>query len=192
MFQYVIKRLLSTIPVLIGISLLLFGIIITTFRFEQGMKLSGFGLLVYGYIKMWDYLAVAYYGNTQAVSESLSLLNQATPYNFTFWIFEVLLGIVLPAVIFLSSRYKHNPALVVLGAFLAVLGIIVNRWNVTVSGLFIPLEYSPGTLFQPEPVRYFPNVYEWGVAIGILGYMLLLLTLGARYLPLFEKDKAHS
>jgi Ni/Fe-hydrogenase subunit HybB-like protein len=63
---------------------------------------------------------------------------------------------------------------------------------VTVSGLFVPLEYSPGTLFRPEPVSYFPNLYEWGVAIGILGYMLLLLTLGARYLPLFKKENAHS
>jgi len=156
------------------------------------LKFSGFGLLVYGYIKMWDYLAIAYYGNTQAVTESLSLLNQATPYNFTFWIFEVVLGIVIPAVIFLSSRFNRNPALVVLGASLAVVGIIVNRWNVTVSGLFIPLEYSPGTLYRPEPVSYFPNSIEWGIAIGILGYMLLMLTLGARYLPLFNKEQSHS
>jgi Ni/Fe-hydrogenase subunit HybB-like protein len=156
------------------------------------LKFSGFSLLVYGYIKMWDYLAIAYYGNTQAVSESLSLLNQATPYNFTFWIFEVLLGILVPAVIFLSSRFTRNPALVVLGAFLAVLGIIINRWNVTVSGLFVPLVYSPGMLFRPEPVRYFPNLYEWGLVVGILGYMLLVVTLGVRYLPLFQKEHARS
>lgn len=156
------------------------------------IRFSGVALLVYGYIKMWDFLASTYYGNTQAVTESLTLLNQYTPYNFTFWIFEVLLGILVPAVLFLTPRFNRNPANIVLGAFLAVLGIIVNRWNVTVSGLYVPLEYSPGTLYNPAPVNYFPNLIEWGVAIGILGYMLLLLTLGAKYLPLFKEEHGHT
>lgn len=156
------------------------------------IRFSGVALLVYGYIKMWDFLASTYYGNTQAVTESLSLLNQFTPYNFTFWIFEILLGILIPAILFLTPRFNRNPAAVVLGAFLAVLGIIVNRWNVTVSGLFVPLEYSPGTIYTPAPVNYFPNLVEWGVAVGILGYMLLLLTLGAKYLPLFKEEHGHT
>jgi Ni/Fe-hydrogenase subunit HybB-like protein len=156
------------------------------------VRFSGVALLVYGYIKMWDFLASTYYGNTEAVTESLALLNQLTPYNFTFWIFEVLLGILVPAVLFLTPRFNRNPANVVLGSFLAVLGIIVNRWNVTVSGLFVPLEYSPGTLYNPAPVNYFPNLVEWGVAIGILGYMLLLLTLGVKYLPLFKEEHGHT
>jgi len=156
------------------------------------VRFSGVALLVYGYIKMWDFLASTYYGNTEAVTESLALLNQLTPYNFTFWIFEVLLGILVPAILFLTPRFNRNPANVVLGAFLAVLGIIVNRWNVTVSGLFVPLEYSPGILYNPAPVNYFPNLVEWGVAIGILGYMLLLLTLGVKYLPLFKEEHGHT
>jgi molybdopterin-containing oxidoreductase family membrane subunit len=156
------------------------------------IRFCGVALLVYGYIKMWDFLASTYYGNTQAVTESLSLLNQYTPYNFTFWIFEVLLGIIIPAILFLTPRFNRNPAAVVLGALFAVLGIIVNRWNVTVSGLFVPLEYSPGILYNPAPVNYFPNLVEWGVAIGILGYMLLLLTLGVKYLPLFKEEHGHT
>jgi molybdopterin-containing oxidoreductase family membrane subunit len=156
------------------------------------VRFSGVALLVYGYIKMWDFLASTYYGNTEAVTDSLALLNQLTPYNFTFWVFEVLLGILVPAVLFLTPRFNRNPANVVLGSFLAVLGIIVNRWNVTVSGLFVPLEYSPGILYNPAPVNYFPNLVEWGVAIGILGYMLLLLTLGVKYLPLFKEEHGHT
>ena len=155
-------------------------------------RFSGFGLLVYGYIKMWDFLATMYYGNTQAVAESLLLLNQRTPYSFSVWVVEVLLGIVVPVILFLTPRFNRNSANLVLGAGLAVIGLIVNRWNVTVSGLFVPLEYSPGTLYTLEPGNYFPNLIEWGVAIGLLGYFLLMITLGARYLPLFKEGDGHS
>lgn len=155
-------------------------------------RFSGFGLLVYGYIKMWDFLATMYYGNTQAVAESLLLLNQRTPYSFSVWVVEVLLGIVVPVILFMTPRFNRNPANLVLGAGLAVIGLIVNRWNVTVSGLFVPLEYSPGTLYTLEPGNYFPNLIEWGVAIGLLGYFLLMITLGARYLPLFKEGDGHS
>jgi molybdopterin-containing oxidoreductase family membrane subunit len=155
-------------------------------------RFSGFGLLVYGYIKMWDFLATMYYGNTQAVADSLMLLNQRTPYSFSVWVVEVLLGIVVPVILFLTPRFNRNPANLVLGAGLAVIGLIVNRWNVTVSGLFVPLDYSPGTLYTLEPGKYFPNLIEWGVAIGLLGYFLLMITLGARYLPLFKEGGDHS
>ncbi len=154
-------------------------------------RFSGLGFLVYGYIKFWDLAAVTYYGRTPAVSEALHLLNQNTPYNFGFWFGEIVLGIVLPAIIFLTPRLNRNPVNLVMGAGLGMIGIIVNRWNVTVSGLFVPLSYSPGTLYQLEPGYYSPNLIEWGIAIGIIGYALTMLTLGVRFLPLFEnKDHA--
>jgi Ni/Fe-hydrogenase subunit HybB-like protein len=151
---------------------------------------SGFGLLIYGYIKFWDLAALTYYGRTPAVAESLHLLNQQTPYNFSFWVIEVLLGIVVPAFLFINPRTNRNPAALVLGAGLAVMGLVMNRWNVTVSGLFVPLAYSPGTLYELPPGAYFPNLPEWGIAIGILGYAFMMLTLGVIFLPLFRREKA--
>jgi Ni/Fe-hydrogenase subunit HybB-like protein len=79
----------------------------------------------------------------------------------------------------------------VIGTALAVLGVVTNRWNITVTGLFVPLAYSPGTLYQLEPVKYLPSLVEWGVVIGIIGYALTLLTLGVRFLPLFPKEELH-
>lgn len=154
-------------------------------------RFSGFGLLLYLYIKFWDLAAITYYGKTPSTGEALNLLNQLTPYNFTFWVFEILLGIIVPAVLFLTPRTNKAPALQVLGAGLATLGIIVNRWNVTVSGLFVPLSYSPGVLYNLEPGRYFPNLTEWGVGVGIIGYALFMITAGVIFLPLFGKEKAN-
>jgi hypothetical protein len=36
---------------------------------------------------------------------------------------------------------------------------------------------------------YFPAPVEWGVAILVIGYALTVLTLGARFLPLFENNE---
>ena len=154
-------------------------------------RFSGFALLAYGYIKFWDLLAASYYGQTLGVNSSIDLINQLTPYQFSFWVIEILLGIVIPAIIFLTPRFNKNPAYLVLGAFLAVLGIIFNRWNTTVTGLFVPLSYSPGTLYQSPIGTYSPNLVEWGIAVGIIGYALLLITLGVRFLPLFDRKSIH-
>jgi len=150
-------------------------------------RFSGFGLLVYGYLRFWDTMAIAYYGKTPSVMEALALLRQQTPYNFSFWVLEILLGILLPAILFLVPRFNRRPGYLILGAFFGMLGVVINRWNTTVSGLFVPLSYSPGTLYQLPPGFYFPNLTEWSVAIGVIGYALLMLTLGVLFLPLFTE-----
>jgi len=153
-------------------------------------RYSGFALLAYAYLKFWDFASVNYYGRTPAVSESLYLLNQQTPYNFGFWVGEVIIGIILPVILFLAPRFNRNPVNLVLGALMAVTGVVMNRWNVTVGGLFVPLSYSPGTQYTLPPGVYTPSLAEWGVAIGIIGYILLMLTLGTRFLPLFPRQEA--
>jgi Ni/Fe-hydrogenase subunit HybB-like protein len=90
--------------------------------------------------------------------------------------------------IFLLPNYNRKPVNLVFGAACAVIGVIFNRWNITVSGLFVPVSYSPGTLYKLLPGNYFPSLVEWGIALGIIGYALLLLTLGLRFLPLFPKE----
>lgn len=154
-------------------------------------RFSGVGLLAYGYIKFWDMAAVTYYGSTPGVSSAFSLLNAQTPFNFSFWVGEVILGILVPAVFFLVPRFNKSPLYAVLGALSAMVGIIINRWNVTVGGLFVPLSYSPGTLYQLPAGVYWPTLYEWGVGILIIGYSLTVLTLAARFLPLFDKAEHH-
>ena len=152
-------------------------------------RFSGVGLLAYGYIKFWDMAAVTYYGRTPGVSSAFSLLQQQTPFSFSFWVGEVILGILVPAILFLVPRFNKNPALAVLGALSAMIGIILHRWNVTVGGLFVPVSYSPGTQFQLPAGSYFPAPVEWGVAILVIGYALTVITLGARFLPLFDQKE---
>jgi molybdopterin-containing oxidoreductase family membrane subunit len=155
-------------------------------------RFSGLGLLVYTYVKLWDLAAVTYYGRTPGSSSAFSLLSEYTPYNFGFWIGEIGLGIVIPVVLFLAPRLNRNPANLILGGLLAALGVVINRWNVTVSGLIVPLTYSPGAGVQLAPGSYSPSLTEWGVAVGVVGYALLAFTLGAWLLPLFRSPSSIS
>jgi hypothetical protein len=116
------------------------------------------------------------------------LLREQTPYNLAFWgggdPGDHYPGGDIPGVI---SSIK--PANLVMGAFLAVCGLVLNRWDVTVSGLYVPLSYSPGTLYKLNPVNYSPALAEWGIAAGIIGYALMMLTLGVKFLPLFKVEE---
>jgi molybdopterin-containing oxidoreductase family membrane subunit len=149
-------------------------------------RFSGFGLLVYAYIKFWDLAAVTYYSRTPGATTALTVLGQHTPYNFGFWAGEILLGIAVPLILFLVPRFNQNPVNLVIGSALAAVGIIVHRWNVTVSGLVVPLDYSPGELYQLQPSPYAPSLAEWAIAVGVIGYALLAFTLAVRHLPIFE------
>jgi len=150
-------------------------------------RFSGFGLLAYAYVKLWDLAAVAYYGRTPGTESAFYLLNQMTPYGFGFWFGEVMLGIVVPVLFFLAPGLNRRRSNLALGGLLAALGVALNRWNVTVSGLVVPLSYSPGTQYQPPAGVYWPSLAEWGIAAGVIGYALLVFTLGVRFLPLFPR-----
>jgi molybdopterin-containing oxidoreductase family membrane subunit len=156
-------------------------------------RFSGLALLVYLYVRLWDLAVVTYYGSTPGASSAMSMLSEFTPYGFGFWVGEIILGIIIPVVLFLVPRFNRNPLNLVLGSGLAALGIVINRWNVTVSGLVVPLSYSPGTAVQLEPGSYSPTIVEWGVVAGVLGYALLIFTLGVLLLPLFrQQEQPHS
>lgn len=155
-------------------------------------RFSGLTLLVYSYVRFWDLAVVSYYGRTPGAASAMSVLHQHTPYNFGFWVGEILLGIAIPAALFLLPRFNRNPINLVLGGGLAALGVVINRWNITVSGLVVPLNYSPGTAVQLEAGSYAPSLVEWGVVLGVIGYALLAFTLGVRLLPLFPRTPSNS
>jgi Ni/Fe-hydrogenase subunit HybB-like protein len=69
-----------------------------------------------------------------------------------------------------------------------VLGVTVNRWNVTLSGLIAPPQWSPGVLGTIFSASYLPTGNEIIVSLGIIAYALLAFSFGVRYLPIFPKE----
>ncbi len=155
---------------------------------RQIAMLAGLTMLAYLYLKLWDFLATSYYSHLPSRVEDLDLLNRIAPYGSSFWIIEVLLGGLIPAVILLTPKLRAQDKWILAAALLAFIGIVVNRWNVTLSGLIVPMDWSPGVAEVLHVNSYRPNWTEWGIAVGVLGYGLMALTLGLRFLPMFPHD----
>ena len=151
-------------------------------------RLAAFALLAYLYLKMWDWAATSYYSHAPGTADALLRLQATTPYTQSFWIIEVFLGILVPVVILLNRPLRRQTGLLILALVLVIVGVVVNRWNVTLSGLTVPPQWSPGVLGNVVATPYFPSIIEVCVALGILAYALLALTLGLKYLPLFNKS----
>lgn len=151
--------------------------------------LVGFIQLSYLYLKLWDWLALNYYSHTPGTASVLERLGATTPYTQTFWWVEIILGGILPVLILLSPSTRKNDRLLILSLAMIVLAVVMNRWNVTLSGLVAPPEWSPGILGDAYAVPYIPTWTEIAVTVGILAYSMLAFTLGVRYLPIFPHVK---
>lgn len=156
---------------------------------RQVARFSGYVMLAYLYLKLWDWAATNYYSHAPETADMLSRLQVTTPYARTFWLLEVFLGALIPVVIFLYPPLRRNDRALIVGLGLAVVGLVVNRWNVTLSGLVVPPEWSPGILGNVVAAAYFPSWIEISVTIGIIGYALLAFTLGVKHLPLYPAAK---
>lgn len=154
-------------------------------------RLAGYTLLAYLYLKIWDWAATSYYSHAPGTTQALTRLQATTPYTQTFWWLEIVLGGVVPAVILLYRPLRRNDRYVMLALASVVMGVTINRWNVTLSGLVAPPQWSPGVLGNLIVVSYIPSWTEIAVAIGILGYALLGFSLGVRYLPIYPEKDLH-
>jgi len=155
-------------------------------------RFAGFTLLAYMYLKLWDWAATSYYSHAPGTASALARLQATTPYTQTFWWIEIVLGGVVPAVILLYPPLRRNDRVLMVALGLIVAAVVINRWNVTLSGLVVPPDWSPGILGGLVTASYIPSLTEVAVSIGILGYGLLAFTLGVKYLPIYPHGQVKS
>jgi menaquinone reductase, integral membrane subunit len=159
---------------------------------EGVARFAGFACLAYLYLKLWSWAATNYYSHVPEQQLGAEILAQYTPYNFTFWFGEVLFGALVPAIFLLWKRLRRNQNVLILAALMVIAGLVINRWNMTLSGFVIPLDWAPGTR-EIFPIQtYEPAAVEWGVAIGIVAYSWLAFTLGLRFLNLYPHTEGTS
>lgn len=152
-------------------------------------RLAGYTLLAYLYLKLWDWAATSYYSHAPGTASALERLQATTPYTQTFWWLEIVLGGLIPALILLYPNLRRNDRALIIGLALVVMSVVINRWNVTLSGLVAPPSWSPGVLGNVLVAKYSPSWTEIAVSVGILGYGLLAFTLGVRHLPIYVKSR---
>ena len=110
-----------------------------------------------------------------AARGSLGLVLTFTPESVLFW-GEAGLGVILPMVLFALPRVRTNERGLFFAALLTVMGFILNRLNVAVTGMAA----SSG-------VTYVPSWMEFAVTASIVGAGFLLFALAVKYLPIFPK-----
>jgi menaquinone reductase, integral membrane subunit len=184
-----------------GVSLTLFATLVTSKLTHRRLitldlqrevaRLAGYVLVGYLYLKIWDWAATSYYSNAPGTASALARLQATTPYTQTFWWLEIFLGGLLPALILLHPMLRRNDRALMFGLILVVMGVVVNRWNVTLSGLVVPPDWSPGILGNLFAVSYLPTWTEVIVALGIIAYALLFFSLGVKYLKIFPGPKGN-
>jgi Ni/Fe-hydrogenase subunit HybB-like protein len=148
-------------------------------------RLIGFACIAYLYLKMWSWAATNYYSHVPEQQLGAEILTRYTPYDFTFWFGEVVFGALIPAIIFLWRRTRQNHNVLILAAVMVIAGLVINRWNMTLSGFVIPLDWSPGVRDIFPINSYEPALVEWGVAIGIVAYSWMAFTLAVRFLNIY-------
>jgi Ni/Fe-hydrogenase subunit HybB-like protein len=103
-----------------------------------------------------------------------------------FWA-EILIGIIFPMVWFSIEKNRTSPNRLLTGAIVTLLGLILNRFNVSWFGVTHPdpLFYMPSFMGN---VKYFPTIPEVAVSIGIFSAGIIAFGLLAKYFPVFEAE----
>ena len=98
--------------------------------------------------------------------------------------FEVLLGLFLPFVLLLIPSVRRSTGGKTVTSVLILVGTLMMHMEILLAGQSHPV--GPKAEQYPEFISYFPSIWEWLVFGFTLSVMLLLYTLGERYLKLQE------
>jgi len=145
-------------------------------------KIAGILLAVYVAAKLVDtYFWVT--GTAGDAGFNLGDFYRAGPYGaWTLFLELGFLG-VLPAVLLNIPAVRKAEGALILACFLNCAGIVMNRFVMTVVTLAIPV--MPFEKF----LGYLPTWQEWAIALAIIGYGGLVISLAYRYLPVFPHER---
>ena len=106
------------------------------------------------------------------VAGELGLVFTAYPQNLLWW-GEVIIGVILPIILFSMPSVRQSRRALFWSAVLIIIGLILNRFNVTILGL----EMRPG-------FSYFPHWMEFAITAGLVADSLVVVWLANRFLPM--------
>ena len=116
-----------------------------------------------------------------ALAGNLGLMFEGSRSSNMF-LLEIVVGAILPMVLFALPRVRRNPAGLFWTSVLVVVGTIINRLNVSLIGPQLPAD-----LGHLSPPAYSPHWMEFAVTIGLVSGGLILFMLAVRFLPIFPE-----
>jgi len=172
----------------IGLSMIIFESTLSARYFHRGLELHLLEKLAKAIpIVLGIYLVIKF--SQLAIAGDLQYLFTGGLMSVLFWT-EILIGTVTPIVMFSIKRIRQSATGLLLGAVILLLGMILNRFNVSWFGIQHPdpLSYMPAFMSN---VHYIPSLPEVLVSMGIFSAGILAFGLAVKYLPVFEEEEHH-
>lgn len=121
-------------------------------------------------------VALGIYGlmRLQAIARNHAFGSILHSYEGQMFLVEFVLGVILPVALMAFKKLRSHPDWLVGGAFLAVLGFVMNRLNISITGM----EAASGT-------RYIPSVMEITVSLGLVATGMAVFAFAVRTFPIF-------
>ena len=115
------------------------------------------------------------------------ILSEGGAITTIFWIGQILIGGILPLVLFLGSRFQEL-RWTLIGAALVVAGAMSQLYVIIIGGQAFPLDLFPGKrersgFFDGVVSTYSASVQEWLLGIGGIASALLIIMVAVRVLP---------
>lgn len=181
----ILPILFFTSAIAVGLAMIILESSLSSRYFQRGLEMHLLAklakaipmvLVVYALIKFGDLI----------VAGDLGYLFTSGWMSVLFWA-EILIGVVFPIVWFSVEKNRVNPNALLTGAVVTLLGLILNRFNVSWFAVKHPdpLFYLPTFMGN---VKYFPTLPEVAVSIGIFSAGILAFGLIAKYFPVFEDE----
>jgi Ni/Fe-hydrogenase subunit HybB-like protein len=153
---------------------------------ERLAQIVGWILVGYLYFRFWDAFSMTY-TYQPGRTEGLAVLTSG-PLALNFWVGEIVVGALIPAVLLLNTRTRSKPTLRMLALGMVVIGLVAYRWDVTLAGQVVVMSYLPqstATMYT----HYFPSLIEILTGAGVVAYGLMAITLGVRYFNIVDHEE---
>ena len=174
-----------TSAISVGLSMIIFESSMSSRYFQRGLEIHLLEKLAKALpIALGVYLVLKF--GELAVAGELGLLFTSGTMSVLFWA-EILIGVIFPIVWFSFKTNRVNPNRLLTGAVVTLLGLILNRFNVSWFAVKHPdpLYYLPTFMSN---VKYVPTLPEVAISIGIFSAGIMAFGLLAKYFPVFEDE----
>lgn len=159
-------------------------------RRERLLRILGLALVALLTVKayfLWvDYSQVLYSNVPDARQVADTVLTGQ--YWWAFWGLQILLGLIVPWVLFIWPGTSRRPVLAGVAGILVLVGLAVGRTAIIFPQLSVPDLEGLAEAFNHARLTfdYTPSLVEWSVVIGVLGLATLVYLIGMDRLPLFK------
>jgi len=175
-----------TSAISVGLAMIIFESSLSSRYFQRGLETHLLEKLAKAIPVVLVIYAVLKFGEL-AVAGDLGYLFTSGIMSILFWA-EILIGVVTPIIWFSIKKNRTSPNGLLTGAIIVLLGMILNRFNVS----WFAVKHPDPMFYLPtfmSNVSYFPTLPEVAVSIGIFAAGILAFGLAAKYLPVFEDEE---